>query len=350
MIYNRIGLLYALLLAGSMLSVSCRAQQTTNVPPASGLTQQTNSVDAAAAKAAAEAQKIRHIGDPAPPLLVMGWAKGKPVRLQAGTNFYAVVFCSLSRANDFALTNLSSLQKQYQDKGLITIAVSDEDPRILESFIKEKNDEIDFSVAADDLGSRTTRTFQHAFGQFQLPRAYIVGRDGNVLWFGHPLTDNMGQVVDEIAAGRYNLKREQQRVLAKQQMQQYLDLARDGNTNSAAAGRWLLGIRAHDPVALCDMAYQIATDPYLENRDAALANAALDRALEIGATNVIDIEVDRAIVLFQTGQEEAGLAKARQALNDAKSQEDKNEAEQCVHAMQLRMARKNAAGASAAGH
>ena len=44
-----------------------------------------------------------------------------------------------------------------------------------------------------------------------LPRAYVVGKDGKVLWMGHPLTGGMGGVVDEIASGRYNLEQTQRK-------------------------------------------------------------------------------------------------------------------------------------------
>jgi hypothetical protein len=284
-----------------------------------------------------DADRVHQLGDAAPPLTVLGWAKGKPVRIQPGTNIYALVFCTLSRANDFSLTNLSNLQKRYADKGLITIAISDDDPHELKQFVQQKGDEIDFSVAADDLASRTARTYQHEFGQYQLPKAYVVG-DGKVLWFGHPLRDGLGEVIDEITSGRYDLGHARKNIIATGEMEKYLALARDGDTNSVRAGQMLLAIRANDPAGLCDLAYQISTDPYIANRDAILANAALDRALQIGATNITDIAVDRAILLFQTGKQEEGLAQARQALATAQSQDDKNEAQTCVHAMEVRLA------------
>jgi hypothetical protein len=144
--------------------------------------------------------------------------------------------------------------------------------------------------------------------------------------------------VDEITSGRYDLKLAQRNIIATEEMGKYLALARDGDTNSVAAGQMLLTIRANDAAGLCDLAYQIATDPYIADRDATLANAALDRALQIGATNITDIAVDRAILLFQTGKQEEGLAKARQALAEAQSEADKNEAQTCVHAMEIRLA------------
>jgi hypothetical protein len=48
--------------------------------------------------------------------------------------------------------------------------------------------------------------------------------------------------------------------------------------------------------------------------------------------------VARAILLFQTGKEEEGLARARQALASAQSQEAKDEVQVCIHAMEVRLA------------
>src|SRR5208282_480704 len=197
-----------------------------------------------------------NLGNPAPPLMVKEWIKGKPVDFKAGTNVYVLVFCSLSRANEFAITNLNSLQKKYQDKGVVVVAISDEPPESLKAFVQLKGAEIDFSVAADDDGRTTTGNYQQAFNQMMLPRAYVVGKDGNVLWYGHPLRDNMGMAVDEITSGRYNFDQTQKSVTAAEQMEKYLVLARQDDTNSVEAGRMLLAIRTNDAAGLCDLAFQ----------------------------------------------------------------------------------------------
>jgi predicted secreted protein len=155
------------------------------------------------------------------------------------------------------------------------------------------------------------------------------------------LTDGMGQVVDDIFSGRYNMEQVQKSVVNMEQMKEYLMLARTGDTNSVRAGRVLLAIRSHDPAALCDLASQIATDRYIVYRDTALANEALDRAVSLGATNLTDIAVDRAILLFQIGKREEGLARAEEALAAAKTPDDRDEAQTCIHAMQVKMAEAN---------
>src|ERR1019366_3923926 len=278
------------------------------------------------------------LGAPARPLTVMEWIKGKPVQVKAGTNIYVLVFCTLSRANDFAITNLNSLQKKYQDKGVVVVAISGEPVEPLKAFVQLKGAEIDFTVAADDDARKMTASYQRAFKQMILPRAYVVGRDGTVLWLGHPLRDDMGLVVDEIASGRYNLEQEQKKIIASEQMEQYLALARQDDSRTAKVGRLMLTLRTNDATALCDLAFQIATAPFIEKRDVALATAALDRAGQLATTNTIDIAVNRAILLFQTGKEAEGLAKARQALATAQSEADKSQVKTCIRAMEVRLA------------
>jgi hypothetical protein len=278
------------------------------------------------------------LGDPAPPLTVKKWIKGNPVNVKAGTNIYVLVFCTLSRANDFALTNLSILQKIYRDKGVVVVAISDESPEPLKEFVQLKGPEIEFTAAADDDGSRTEVNYQRAFKQVALPRAYVVGKDGKVLWHGHPLTGGMGEVVDEITSGHYNMEQTQNNIMASEQMERYLALARLDDANSAMAGRKLLTARTNDAAKLCDLASKIATDPFIVKRDVALASEALDRAEQLATTNTTDIAVVRAILLYQTGKKEEGLARARQALASAQNPEAKEEVQVCIHAMEVGLA------------
>ena len=278
-----------------------------------------------------------NLGDPAPDLTVKEWIKGGPVQIKAGTNTYVLVFCTLSRVNDLGITNLSNLQKKYRDKGLVAVAISDEPAEQLKPFVQLKGTKINFAVAADDEARTTLGTYQKAFQQMMVPRAYVVGKDGNVLWYGHPFR-GLDEAVDEVMSGRYHFDQTQKSVTTAEQMEKYLLLARQDDTNCALAGRMLLAIRTNDAPGLCDLAYQIATDPLIEKRDVALANAALDRAEQLAPTNITDIAVDRAILLFQTGKQEEGLARARQALASAQSQAAKDEAQICVRAMEARMA------------
>jgi len=301
--------------------------------------QPSNVVETSGTGVQPKAEKFSELGDPAPSLTVLEWIKGKPVKIRPGTNFYAIVFCTLSRANEMALTNLTALQRAYEDKGLVTVVISGEPSEQLRNFVQIRGGEIGFTVAADDLAQRTTTDYQNAFGQYRLPRAYVVGRDGNVLWLGHPLSDNLGEVVDQVASGRFNLEQTKKETRDRLQMEEYLALARQADTNAVKGGQIMLRVRANNAPALCDLAFQIGADPYIQNRDLALANTALDRAEQLGATNVSDIAVYRSILIFQAGQREAALAHARQALAGAKTDADKTEINACIRVMEAEMAK-----------
>ncbi|HUC83581.1 MAG TPA: redoxin domain-containing protein [Candidatus Acidoferrales bacterium] len=292
--------------------------------------------------------KISQLGDPAPPITVLEWIKGKPVKIHPGTNFYALVFCDLTKASDTAITNLCDLQMKYQNRGFVLVTVSYEPPAQLQEFVRAEGARINFTVAADDLPARTARNYQIAFGQNRLPQAYVINQDGKVVWYGHPLSDGLGLVVDELASGRFNLEQTKEDVMHREQIQEYVTLARQNDPRTRQAGQILLALWTNNAPALCDLALQVASSPYIANRDVALLNAALDRAAQISNTNATDIAVDRAILLFQTGQEDAGLAMARKAQANAKTDDDKIEAKTCVHAMEVRMAAEKTNHASSA--
>jgi hypothetical protein len=283
------------------------------------------------------AQKAAQLGDAAPPLTVGEWVKGKPVRLQPGTNFYAVVFCTLSRANELALTNLSGLQKKYQDRGLIVVVISDDPPTVLRDAVQARGAEMNFTIADDDI-RKTTSTYQFTFHQWMSPRAYVVDAAGKVLWYGHPMSDDLEGVVADVAAGRYNLDRTRKSVMNAEQMEGYLQLARHDDPKVSQAGRILLTVRTNDSAALCDLAFRIATDPLIEKRDFVTANLALDRAEQVATTNGTDIAVTRAIVLFRSGHPEAGLACAKQALATVRSAVEKGEVTTCIRDMEALIA------------
>jgi hypothetical protein len=292
------------------------------------------------------AQKPGQLGDAAPPLSVTEWVKGKPVHIQPGTNFYAVVFCTLSRANEAAITNLSGLQKKYQDRGLIVVVISDDPPTTLRDAVQVRGAEMDFTIAADDI-RKTTSAYQFAFRQWMSPRAYLVDSAGKVVWYGHPLSDDLASVIADVAAGRYNPDQTRKLVANAEQMEGYLQLARHDDPKVGQAGRILLTARTNDSVALCDLAFRIATDPLIGKPDFVIANLALDRAGQIATTNGTDVAVTRAIVLFKSGQPEAGLACAKKALATVRSEVEKGEVTTCIRDMEAVIAAGKAGSASA---
>jgi peroxiredoxin len=282
------------------------------------------------------AQAPGKLGDPAPSISVHAWLKGSPVTFQQNTNIYVLVFCTLSRANPFALASLNHLQERYAGQGVIVAVISDDLPQELQAYIQAQGTNIEFSVAADEQ-RQTTTIYQAAFQQWVLPRAYVVNRLGRVLWFGHPMRDDLATALDDIIAGRFLLASAEKQMLAREQLERYLQLARSGDPRTREAGQMLLSARTNDASALCELASRIATDPRIPERDFATANCALDRAAQLTSTNATTLAITRAILLFQAGQKDAALARAKQALVEAQNEEEKQIVENCLHTMEARL-------------
>jgi DNA-binding transcriptional regulator of glucitol operon len=276
------------------------------------------------------------IGEPAPPLLVKEWIKGKPVEIKPGTNIFVVeIFSTWSLASRASITNLNSIQKRFQGQGVVVVGVSDESADQITKFVLHDGAMIEYAIAADDQ-RKTSLSYMMPVKQRGVPCAFVVGKDGRLLWYGHPL-HGLEQALDRIIAGRYNVDQAAKADLARSQMGQYLELARKGDPRTQMAGRRLVENRTNNVTQLCEVAFEIATDPKIVKRDFALASAALDLAEKLPPTNSTRVTVTRAVVLFESGKKEEGLARARQAVASAREQKEKANAETCLHTMEARI-------------
>ena len=75
------------------------------------------------------------------------------------------------------IPHLNELHEKYGPKGLVLLSLTDENKATVEKFIKTKP--MHYALGA---GSRTAA----AYGVTGIPTAFLIGRDGNLLWAGHP--------------------------------------------------------------------------------------------------------------------------------------------------------------------
>ena len=127
------------------------------------------------------------LGEPAAALKVKQWVKGKPVNVRDGNAVYVIEFwatwCGPCRVS---IPHLTELQKRWKG-AVVFVSISDEAPSIVKPFVEGAGDKMDYTVACDD-DRMTYASYMEAYAQSGIPTAFVVGRDGRVLWVGHPMS------------------------------------------------------------------------------------------------------------------------------------------------------------------
>ena len=150
------------------------------------------------------------VGDPAPPLKIKEWVRGEAVNLakDAARKIHMVEFwatwCPPCKAS---VPLLTQFQKKHA-KDLVIIGVTDPDPyrnspTEIKQFVKEQGTNMVYTVAIDDNGATSKAYLPDEM--VGIPFAYLVGRDGRVVWQGSPLDPSLEKVIPEVIAGTYDV-------------------------------------------------------------------------------------------------------------------------------------------------
>lgn len=286
------------------------------------------------------------LGDPAAPLKIKEWVKGKAVDVTDGKNLYVVEFwatwCGPCKTS---IPHLTELQQKFKDKGVIFVGISDETVDKVKPFVEKMGGKMDYTVAVDD-NRKSNEGYMVAYGQGGIPTAFIVGKDKKVLWFGHPMSE-LEETLDQILAGKYDLKTAAKKDEARARLDDYQKLSAKGDAKAKELGQQILADAGDDAQALCDFAFGIAANMRNKNRDFALADEALDKAAKIAGAKDPRVLGTRAISRFEAGQQEEGVALAKQAVELAPNDRDKSRYQNYVRVMESRMKAKGGTGKSA---
>jgi thiol-disulfide isomerase/thioredoxin len=281
------------------------------------------------------------IGDPAAPLAIKEWIKGKPVDVKDGKNVYVVEFwatwCGPCRVS---IPHLTEVQKKLKDKGVVVVGISDETADKVKPFVETQGEKMDYVVALDD-ERKTSKAYMQAFNQNGIPHAFIVSKEGKVVWHGHPM-DGMDKVLDEIIAGKYDLQAALKKDALREQMDEYRRLSHEDEGKARELGRKTLDAIGNNADALCDFAFAVVTDMAAKKRDFALADEALDQAEKAAGGKSHRALSIRGISRFENGKPDAGMDLVREALKLAQYPADKGRYENYLKIMEQRKASLNA--------
>jgi len=163
-----------------------------------------------AGMATAPSAAALEIGDTAPPLKIKEWVRGEAVNLSkdAAKKIHMVEFwatwCPPCKQS---IPLLSDYQKK-NEKDLVIIGVTDPDPyrnsaSEVKDFVKEQGTKMSYTVALDDDG-QTTRAYMPS-EVMGIPYAFLVGRDGKIVWHGSPLDPTLEKIIPDVVSGKYDV-------------------------------------------------------------------------------------------------------------------------------------------------
>jgi thiol-disulfide isomerase/thioredoxin len=175
------------------------------------------------------------LGDPAPALKIAEWIKGQPVNLAAGkgkkifvVEFWAT-WCPPCRAS---IPHLTELQKKFKDKDVVFVGVSDEKVDTVKKFVEKMADKMDYAVAVDD-DRTTSKGYMEAYGINGIPHAFVVDKEGRIVWNGHPMAD-LEKTLEQLLAGKYDMTLAKKRGEAQQKLEQFYQLISSGDDEAKA--------------------------------------------------------------------------------------------------------------------
>jgi thiol-disulfide isomerase/thioredoxin len=271
-----------------------------------------------------------HPGDPAPDLYVSKWLGGEGVESFAkGTVYVVELWATWCGPCIQSMPHLSALNTEYRDKGVVFLGLNvdaESSQKDIPAFMTTMGEKMNFVVGLDTfepakLGagpvSLISKNWLEASGQRGIPSTFVVGKEGRVVWMGHPAEldeplkkiqaddwdvvafkalrdkktalndrlqtayrakkwDAMITVFDELAViqpemkARFNISK----------VQILLRLKKDYDAAYALLRELMNGELAEDAQTLNEIAYTIASDEAITQRDDALV---LEMALKADA-------------------------------------------------------------------
>jgi thiol-disulfide isomerase/thioredoxin len=164
---------------------------------------------------AASAQSL-NLGDKAPPLKVATFLQGEAVaEFQKGKPYVVEFWATWCGPCIQSIPHLNELSKKYKEQGLTVIGVDilENDPPKVEAFLEKMKADMTYTVArdllaADDEGGRSgfmLKNWMEPAEQRGIPCAFIVDREGQIAWVGHPM--QLDEPLASVMAGTWNLEK-----------------------------------------------------------------------------------------------------------------------------------------------
>jgi len=305
------------------------------------------------------------IGDDAPKLQVGKWVQGDAVKgFESGKAYIVEFWATWCGPCVATIPHLNELHTKFKDKDLIVIGqnVWENDEAKVPPFIKKMGEKMTYRVALDDKSKEEkgamAKTWMEAADQDGIPAAFVINKAGKVAWIGHPASLDE-PLLEDILAGRYDIAKaakeaEESKAREEQLSQLGLKLSKgmrekkwaDAEAAIAEIEKLLpenqrtgLGMVRFSILAgkkdytaayklageISDktpgnanlqnqIAWVIATQPDLENRDLKVAEKAAERAVKASEGKDPAVLDTLARVQFMNGSKKEAIATQQKAI------------------------------------
>jgi thiol-disulfide isomerase/thioredoxin len=275
------------------------------------------------------------LGDAAAPLKIKDWVKGKPVEIKADgpTKAYVVEFwatwCGPCRTS---IPHLTELAKQYKEKGIVFIGVSDEETDKVKPFVERMGEKMDYVVAVDS-DRATSNGYMKAYDRGGIPCAFLVSGKGKVIWIGHPMA-GLDAVLEKLTTGGPTaeadiLKQSKDVARVEKAVTNYLQKTTAGET--VKFDDTVLSVDPKNPgivAAYNQLAWVILTAPMIKDRDLSLALRVAKLASDGSGGESPEILDTYAKALWDNGKKKEAIEAQQKAVNLAKEEKMKAELQQ----------------------
>jgi thiol-disulfide isomerase/thioredoxin len=317
------------------------------------------------------AESTLKVGDPAPKLQTGKWIQGEPVTGFEKGKAYIVEFwatwCGPCRES---IPHLNETYTKYKDKGLVVIGQDcwEQNEALVVPFVKKMGEKMTYRVALDDKKSdekgAMAATWMAAAKQNGIPTAFVVDTHGKVAWIGHPMAMEE-KVLDDVLADKFDTAKAAKTYAEDKKKEWQLDDAQEQVQKALEGKQWdvasakldemekllpenqrggLDGVRlnilfgkkdypaayamaekfsdAHknNPNLQNQLAWQIATDPKIENRNLDLAATFADRGIETTKGKNADVLDTKARILFMQGKKDEAIQTQEKAVAAAQGE------------------------------
>lgn len=206
--------------------------------------------------------------------------QGDDVTVGDGENNLIVVFmatyCPVSRE---LVAKLNDLEKR---SGIRVVGITEEPRNLLEENVAKYELAPTFALAIDDQ-QQTRRRLLEPLKQRSIPYAFLVDKNGLLLWHGHPGTSAFDRIVKRTLEGDWAATHARRRLTAKALAEQYLQKVAQPNSASSAArvAKQVSRLCNRDPDFLTALAHMILTSEQIKDRDYAFALELAEQAQEL---------------------------------------------------------------------